>query len=247
MFLYLLVRILIFSPAFAYAVPSGLEHEFERFIEQIDMSTPFLTNALSRFQTNYTTSLSGITTSEYLSTDNDIASSSSPISKIIYGYVSYSDASSNYTNFRCAGADNAGMYVLEVQFKTSADKPDISPLIAGKCLVFVAYGTGDSNPIIYRNTDNGYLGGGASDNSAMTSIAGYSCINKTSRCIDTAGSHPSKTCNGSLEAITGQSTRAGFYDSPTGSSVNIFYYVTGDFSLCATTQSARNCMAASNC
>ena len=41
--------------------------------------------------------------------DDVVASASSPVQKITYGYVSYDDASTNYQNFATAGADNAGI------------------------------------------------------------------------------------------------------------------------------------------
>ena len=229
-----------------HAVPAGMEHEIDRFLAQIHQSSPLLQNALSRFQTAFSSSLSTHTVSEYLATSNNIASASSPINKIIYGYVSYSDSSTNYTNFKSAGADNAGMYVLEVQFKSVTDKPDISPLLSNKTLLFVAYGSGLNNPIIYKDTDAGNLGGGNSHDSAMASIGGFTCINKTSRCTDTAGQHPAKTCNGDLSALTNQSVRAGFYSGNSSTDLNMFYYVAdADFALCATSQSESNCMGGS--
>lgn len=230
-----------------YALPVGVEHEFERFVEQVAQSTPLVENALSRFKTNYSPSLATHTSTTYPADDIDVASASSPIQKITYGYVSYDDASTNYQNFVTAGADNAGMYVLEVHFKSATDKIDISPLLENKSLLFIAYGSGSGNPIIYRNSDTGYLGGGSSNLSSMTSIAGFTCINKTQRCTAAAGSHPNKSCDGQLSDIAHQSTRAGFFSNPQGTDINIFYYVTGDFSLCATLQSARNCMYSGSC
>lgn len=237
---------LLFLPIYIYAVPTGLEHEFDRFVEQINQSTPFVENALSRFKTNYTYAESQVSSS-YEEANDDLASTSNPISKIVYGYVPYNTSNSDYTNYKTIGADNSGMYVLEVQFKTSSTKPDISPMLDGRSVLFIAYGSGVSNPIIYRNADGGNLGGGGSNNAEMTSIGGFVCLNKNLRCDGSSGSHPSKTCSSSPISITNQTTRAGFYNSPTGTDVNLFYYVTGDFSLCATSDSARNCMSSSSC
>ncbi len=233
-----------------HAVPAGMEHEIDRFLAQIHQSSPLLNNALSRFQTAYSSSLSTHTVSEYLATSDDIASASSPINKIIYGYVSYDNSSTKYTNFTSAGVDNAGMFVLEVQFKSVEDKPDISPFLNGKTLLFVAYGSGLNNPIIYKNSDTGYLGGGISHDSAMTSIGGFTCFNKTKRCqaSSASGDHPAKTCYSGIFAVPllNQSVRTGFYSGNSGSDLNLFYYVTdADFALCATSQSESNCMGGS--
>lgn len=228
----LLFSLFVHSQLMAY--PVGVEHEIDRFIEQIDQATPFLENAMSRFTSAYSSSMNTVTTDTYAYDSTDLAIAQNPIAYIKYGYISY-DNSTPYTNMLSAGADNKGMYVLEVHFKSSTEKKDISPFLADKTLLFIAYGSGAGYPIIYRDTDSGDLGNPTS----MASIGGFVCMNKITRCTATAGSHPAKTCNGTAAV---QTDRAGFLEALSTDDTNLFYYISGDFSLCATQNSEINCM-----
>ena len=223
------------------AYPYGFELELSRFVSQIEHSEPFLENALSRFQAEFNSSLDTISSSTYSFNSPELAAAQSPIASIQYGYVSYNNTNTNFSNYYVAGADNAGMYALEVHFKSLTEKPDISLYLADRSLLFIAYGSGADHPIIYRNSDSDDL----SDPNGMSTIAGFVCINKNKRCTQSSGTHPEKSCNGSLSSL---------YDNPAGVTlntndhiINMFHYTSGFFSLCAIPTSIRNCMSSGTC
>lgn len=239
----MLYFLLILLSTSCYAQLPGLRGEIDRFVNQIDQASASIKDAMTTFTADYSSSAAAVADKVYTFTGTtSSADRQNPVASIRYGYV---DAYAS--PWLAAGADNLGMYTLEVTFKNFADYPDIHPSLANKTVLFVAYGPGPQQNIIYTT---GTTSGSANlaDASTMSRISGFTCYLKTARCNATNGNNPVKTCSGEdvINADPANPTvghAPGMLDS-NHSQINLFYYVTGPLSRCADQNAVKNSMGA---
>jgi len=235
-YLALLATLGAFLAPVSHAQLVGLRSEIGRFVTQIDESSQAVSDAMASFTAEYSSGAAVVADREYdLTSSTDRAQIQSPIAKIRYGFVD------NYSNFfTAAGADNTGFFVLEVQFKTPTQYPDIHPSLAGKTVEFIAHGPGPLYNTIYTNSTSPGTAN-LSNYDSMSRIGGFTCFLKSSRCTSTDGgtSNPTKLCN-STEAINASQAPGMLVNN--SNNINLFYYVTGPFALCADQYALRNAM-----
>ena len=237
--------LLILLSTSCYAQLPGLRGEIDRFVNQVDQASASIKDAMTTFTADYSSSAAAVADKVYTFTGTtSSADKQNPVATIRYGYVDAYD-----TPWQAAGADNIGMYTLEVTFKNFSDYPDIHPSLANKTVLFVAYGPGPQQNIIYT-TSNTSGTANLADASTMSRISGFTCYLKTARCIspDSDTDNPVKTCLDE-EGIntdpvnTSVGHAPGMLDS-NHSQINLFYYVTGPLSRCADQNAVKNSMGA---
>lgn len=218
----------------SFAQMVGLKGEISRFVNQIDEASAAVSDAMTSFTAEFSSSAGAVADREYSFTGNDRAQKQNPLAAVRYGYVD--SISQGY--FKAAGEDNKGMYALEATFKTSSVMPDISPILAGKTVLFVAHGPGPKfNTIYTTGTTSGTAN--LAEYKSMSRIVGFTCFLKSSRCTAATGSNPNKTCAGSGTINGGEAPGMVINNA---NNINLFYYVHGPFSLCADQYSLRNSM-----
>ena len=228
--------LVLLSASPAKAQMSGLRGEITRFVNQIDEASGAVSDAMASFTAEFSSGAAVVSDRSYSFTGTDIAQKQNPIASIRYGYV---DSHSDF--FVASGADNVGMYTLEVTFKNPSSYPDIHPSLSGKTVLFVAHGPGPNYKTIYTT---GSTAGTANlaDYDSMSRISGFSCHLKSERCNGEQGSQPSRTCLGTNLALNGGEAPGMIVNNT--NNINLFYYVHGPFSLCADQFALRNSMGA---
>ena len=239
MFIYLIFALFSVN---SYAQFSGLQDEIDRFVNQVNESNQRVKDAMSEFVVDYTNNVEvGDKQFEvYQSTYTDVALSQSPIHTIRYGYV---DDYSNF--FVAAGADNVGMYVLEVTFKNGEQYKGIHPSLSGKTVLLIAHGPGPTPTTIYT-TGNTAGSSNLQDYNSMYSIGGFSCRLKANRCTSVSGStnRPLNTC-GNTEAVNDGKAPGMIVGTSQSSTfnLNLFYYIAeGPFTYCADANALKDSM-----
>ena len=224
-----------------HAQQSGLAGEIKRFVMQIEEASPNVADAMTAMQAEYTSGAATLGDRTYdFTAGTDKSHKQNPIATIKYSYV---DDYSNAFHV-VAGADNSRMYVMEVTFKTTSQYADIHPSLAGKTVMFVANGIGPLHTTIYTNQSGGSNVQGTANlatHDLMSRIGGFSCKLKANRCTSSAGSDPVKTCEATA-AVNGGVAPGLIVTS--SNNINLFYYVSGPFSLCADQNSLKDSMGA---
>ena len=220
----------------SFAQMVGLKGEISRFVNQIDEASAAVSDAMTSFTAEFSSSAGAVSDREYNFSGNDRAQKQNPLAAVRYGYVD--SVSQGY--FQAAGEDNKGMYALEATFKTSSVMPDISPILAGKTVLFVAHGPGPKfNTIYTTGTTSGTAN--LADHDSMSRIVGFTCFLKSSRCAAASGNNPLKYCTSSNSVNGGEAPGMVINNA---NNINLFYYVHGPFALCADQFSLRNSMGA---
>lgn len=224
-----------------HAQLAGLRSEIQRFVNQIDEASPALLDAMASMQAEYVSGAAVIGDRTYdFTSGSDRAQQQNPIATLKYGYVDdYSNAFHS-----AAGADNSRMYVLEVTFKSSSQHPDIHPSLGNKTILFVANGIGPLNKTIYTIQDSGSNTQGAAhlaEHDVMSRIGGFSCQLKANRCTSSTGSYPVRTCD--VTESVNDGIAPGLIET-SSNNINLFYFVSGPFSLCADQKAVKDSMGA---
>ena len=221
----------------AFAQFGGLATEVRRFVMQIEEASSSVDDAMVSMTAEYTSGAAVISDRTYdFTSGTDKSQKQNPIATIKYGYVDNSNDAFHVTT----GGDNVGMYIMEVTFKTNAQMTDIHPSLNGKTVLFVAHGPGPLTKTIYTSSNTA---GTANlvDYDSMSKIGGFMCFLKANRCTSSTGSMPVKTCDATAEVNGGETP--GFLVSQS-QAINLFYYVSGPFALCADQNAVKDSMGA---
>lgn len=212
----------------------GMADFIEQFVEQSESTNQIVADALTQMKADYLATAALMPNLQVydLSIANNAAKSSKyyAVSKVQYGYVS------DTSQWQVAGADNVGMFAIEVTFRSASEMPSIHPLLADKTLLFIPYGSGPEYKTIFTNATT--AGTANLSDSSMSTITGVHCFLKNARCVAATGSHPAKTC--SQTATVNANSLPGVYTKQT--SVNFFNYTQGLLSSCAGSTAQRNSM-----
>ena len=241
----IVLYLIIFITSACRAQTSGLMFEQTRMTNQLLQAEASVQSALDTYQSSFNNSASPQTlsciSSDFANSSNK-ADALNPVKSITFGYLAGSDNSKGgCTNsvFNTAGDDNKGQFIVEVTFKTLSEYPDISPLLAGKSILFVAMGQSTSNSSCYD-----IMTSGSSSNvkSSYSSLSSFVCINKNQRCgngsIDTQSNG---TCNSSMSSVNNSERAAFFYAQ--NQHVSLLNTYTGTaFDLCTVADSRANMM-----
>ena len=236
----LLLSALLF---FSISISAQIAESIDDFVHQIALSNGTLHDAMSSLKIDFESTSATVSQRVIdLTQTTDLANSDSPIANIHYGFVSsYTELLSGTQNptHIAAGDDNTGMFTIEVTFKSASQMPSIHPSLAGKTVLFVAYGDAPDFKIIYT-TGSTSGSGNLADAAQMSSIKGFLCFLKTKRCTSANGSiGPARSCASYSSINAG--VAPGTISSGTNY-VNLFSYTHGLFSLCANATSLRDTM-----
>ncbi len=218
----------------SFAQMVGLKGEISRFVNQIDEASAAVSDAMTSFTAEFSSSAGAVADREYSFTGNDRAQKQNPLAAVRYGFIDFTHDGF----FKAAGEDNKGMYALEATFKTATAMPDISPILAGKTVLFIAHGPGPQFKTIYTTgTNSGTTN--LADYKNMSRIVGFTCFLKSAVCHGASGSNPIKTCSSQGPINDGSAPGMVINNN---NNINLFYYVHGPFALCADQFSLRNSM-----
>ena len=178
---------------------ASLLDEVETFKSQIAAASKLLDAAATSFITEYKAKSGYLTTTTITyDTTANANDSLNPVKSIRYGFIDNSNDAAYYTSnasgFHTAGLDNHNLYAIELQFKSSDEKPDISVALSGRSVLFIAYGL--NNDIIFTDGGSGFTHLSPSSNAeagSMRDISGFICLLKTQYATAVSGSMPQKT------------------------------------------------------
>ena len=224
----------VFVGAELHARDIGMADFIEQFVEQTESSNQIIADALTQMKADYLSTAALMPNLQVydLSIANNADKSSKyyAVNKVQYGYVS------DTSEWQVAGADNIGMFAIEVTFRSASEMPGVHPLLAGKTVLLIPYGSGPDYKTIFTNSTT--AGTANLNDTSMNSITGVHCFLKNARCTAATGSHPAKTCTQTV--AVNASALPGVYTQQT--SVNFFNYTHGLLSSCAESSAQRNSM-----
>ncbi len=175
----LIVSIYFLITFFAFADDS-------KFYDQLNAANTYVSQIYKTFNFAYERHLFD-TTKVRFNLSKRSSADKNPIREIQYGLVNHTNDGLMYNvkkeGYESCGVDNHGMFVIEVRFKSTAEMPSISPLLAGKVILFVA--TDNTGIPIYLPVSDNEL----SDYSLIPkSISSFSCHIKSKIATSAIGS-----------------------------------------------------------